>query len=126
MAAQISSTFDIIYENSGASAGTTTIINPGRTLRVETCLVFAEPGSTITVQKNDVAGAVIATSGGGVTGGWDEPFPPAPIVGGTAADAILAATDNFFVTSSGGSLGRLTIRCVAADGEALIAPDMVP
>jgi hypothetical protein len=123
MAGQISSTFDIIYENSSGSAGTTTIVNTGRTMRVESCLYFAEPGATIVVRKNDGAGVTIAT-GPASTGLFNEELAVAPYSGGVAADAILSKTDNIHVTSTGGSLSRLIVRCVAADGQAITAPDM--
>lgn len=123
MAGQISSSFDIIYEDSSGAPGTTTIINPGRSMRVESCLMFAAPTAVITLQKNDAAGATIALSNAAV-GGFDEAFPVAPYSGGVAADAILSATDNIFVTSTTAQLVRLVIRCVAADGQSLVAPDM--
>ena len=123
MAGQISSTFDIIYENFSGSAGTTTIVNTGRTLRVESCLMFAEPGATIVVRKNDGAGVTIAT-GPPSNGVFNEDLAVAPYSGGVAADAILSKTDNFHVTATNGSLSRLVIRCVAADGQTLISPDM--
>ena len=108
----ISSTFSIstIF---AAAQGTVTITNPGRAFRVLAVLGTGTAASVITVKKNTVAGAVVATCTTDVTG---EPLPGIL----TVANLEFLATDNIFINVGTQNATQVDILCVATSaGQAL-------
>jgi hypothetical protein len=116
MPAVISSSFDIVITESLQNSGKT-IVNPGRTFRIDQVLATGAAGAGIVVRKNTGAGTIAA----GATQVNAAVVSSSPIaVSGTLANVLFEDTDNIFVQETQNALvTRVIIRCIAYDAQIL-------
>lgn len=115
MPAVISSLFAIDVTEAIAAGGTKTVTNPGRAFKVVQVLVTGLNNAQCRVFKNTTGGAKFADTT--LASGDLNAFPSAI----TAADAVLAATDNICIeaVAATAALSRVTLLCEAASGQDL-------
>jgi hypothetical protein len=115
MPAAISDLFTIDVTETIAAGGTKIVANPGRTLKVVQVLVTGLNNAQCRVYKNTTGGAKFADTT--LATGDLNSFPSAIVV----VDAVLAATDNICIeaVAATAAISRVTLLCVAADGQAL-------
>lgn len=116
MPAVISSSFDIVITES-LQNNSKTIINPGRTFRIDQVLATGAAGAGVVVRKNTVAGTVAA----GPTLVNTNVASSSPIaVSGTLSNVLFEDTDNIFIQETQNQLvTRVIIRCIAYDAQEL-------
>jgi hypothetical protein len=116
MPAVISSSFDIVVTET-LNNSNKTIVNPGRTFRIDQVFATGAAGASLTVKKNDNTG----TAAAGATAVNAAVVSSSPIaVSGTLANVLFEKTDNIFlVETQGAAITRVIIRCIAYDAEIL-------
>ncbi len=119
MPATISSTFDIVVDETLNSGATTSVVitNPGRTFRVVGVYVTGADTAVFTLNKNSSVGTLVAQTTL-ATGDLND-FPcllPTP----TPAALTFAATDNIFVRCANAvDITRVVVVCEAGNPQAL-------
>ena len=122
MPASISSTFDIVINETLNSGGTASVVitNPGRTFRVVGVYVTGASGANFTLNKNTSVGTLVAQT---VLATGDLNDFPCLLDGGppiVPANLTFAATDNVFVREvAGNNVTRVVVVCEAGNPEAL-------
>ncbi len=113
MPASISSTFDIVVDQSMAAGETWFAANPGRAFRVISMFTTGAVGAGTTLIRTGQAGTVAqgANSLGHVNDN------PATV---TLANTQFLATDNVRLTIQAATVTRVVIKCEAANPQALV------
>ncbi len=116
MAANISSTFDIVIDQL-LNANSVVITNPGRAFRVVGVYITGADTAVFTLNKNSAIGQLVAqmTIAAATTGTNDVPCD-LPVL--TPAALTFSSTQNIFVReASGANLTRVVVSCEASNPE---------
>jgi hypothetical protein len=117
MPAAISDLFNVdIIETFTAAAAAKVVTNSGRTFRVVQALGTGLNGSVITVQKKAADGTLTTIATCTLATGDLNAFPS---VMGTSTECTFTATDNISISAATANASRVTLLCVASDGQAL-------
>ena len=119
MVASISSTFDIVIDETLNSGGTASVVitNPGRTFRVVGVYVTGSAGAVFTLNKNSSVGTLVAQT---TLASPDLNDFPSLLPTPTPAVLSFTATDNVFVReTAGNNITRIVVVCEAATPQAL-------
>jgi hypothetical protein len=113
MPATISSTFDIVVDETILAGSTIFVANPGRAFRVVSMLCTGANGAGVTLIRTVSGGTTAQCSL--VTGDLND-FPATITVGNTG----FLATDNVRLTIQAATVTRVVIICEAANPQALV------
>ncbi len=120
MPAEISSTFEIIVDESIAPGASVTVNNPGRTFRVVSVLVSGQNGAICTVAKSPATGPDVQIAEAQLDVALNPGLEDiaAQMQGGIVAQRFVS-TDNIVVATTVAGVVRVVLVCVGNPAQAL-------